>query len=249
MKLKLISCEVFYREMGFAISRSPHQVDIEFLPKGLHDIGCVGMIERLQSALDRVDESNYDAIVLGYGLCNNGIVGLKARRIPVVIPRAHDCMTLFFGSKERYLDFFQNNPGTYFLTSGWIERGEATGELQQLSIQHRNGMDMTYESLVERYGEENAKYLYDQLCDHTKHYSRITFIEMGIEPNDEFRKKAEERAASRKWSFQHERGDMRLITQLVDGKWDGNDFLVVKPGWKIAARLDEGIIEAVEDSP
>ena len=64
------------------VARSPNQVDISFLPKGLHDIGCVGMLQRVQAALDAVDERNYDAVIFGYGLCNNGLAGLTARSIP-----------------------------------------------------------------------------------------------------------------------------------------------------------------------
>src|SRR5512142_2108251 len=91
MRLKLICCEVFYREVCETVAHSPHQVDLEFLPKGLHDIGCVGMQARLQEVIGKVDESMYDQILLGYGLCNNGIVGITARAIPIVVPRAHDC--------------------------------------------------------------------------------------------------------------------------------------------------------------
>jgi hypothetical protein len=248
MKFKLISCEVMYREMCFAVARSPHQVDLEFLPKGLHDIGCVGMLERLQASVDRVDQSRYDAILLGYCLCNNGIAGLRARQIPLVVPRGHDCMTMFLGSKERYLEYFQNNPGTFFLTSGWIERGEDNSELHQLSIQHASGMDMSYESLVERYGEDNAKFLYAELCDQTKHYSAITFIDMGIEPDGSFRRIAQERARDKDWSFRQVPGDMRLIRSLVDGIWVDQDFLVVPPGHSVAVRHDEQIITAVRDA-
>ncbi len=104
MRLKLIGCEIFYREICAVVSRSPNLVDIEFMLKGLHDIGCAGMLERLQGALDRVDERKYEAVIFAYGLCNNGIVGLTARSIPLVIPRAHDCITLFFGSSTRYME-------------------------------------------------------------------------------------------------------------------------------------------------
>jgi hypothetical protein len=244
MKYRLISCEVLYRELCYAISRSPHQIDLEFLPKGLHDIGCAGMLGRLQTAVDAVDTSRYDAILMGYGLCNHGITGLRAPAIPLVVPRAHDCMTLFLGSKERYLQYFNDNPGTYFLTTGWIERGEATGELKQLSIQSQSGMDMTYEQLVEKYGEDNAKFLWDQLCDQTKHYKHMTFIEMGIEPDDSFRAAAGEKAAEHDLAFQQVKGDMRLIHNLVNGRWDERDFLQVPPGWKVVAKLDENIISA-----
>ena len=105
MRLKLISCEILYREICAAVARSVHQVDVEFLPKGFHDIGGAGMCERLQAALDKVDESLYDAVMFGYALCGNGLAGLTARSIPVVIPRGHDCITLFLGSRERYLEY------------------------------------------------------------------------------------------------------------------------------------------------
>jgi hypothetical protein len=241
---KLISCEVLYRELCHALARSPHKIDVEFLPKGLHDIGCTGMLARLQAVVDRVEASRYDAILLGYGLCNYGISGLRAPSIPIVVPRAHDCMTLFLGSKERYLSYFNDNPGTFFLTTGWIERGEDNGELKQLSIQSQTGMNMTYPELVEKYGEDNARFLWDELCDTTRNYRQMTFIEMGIEPDDRFLVKAQERAAEHDLSFSKERGDMRLFYSLLNGEWDEKDFLVVPPGWKVVARLDENIVTA-----
>src|SRR5512133_1819809 len=119
MKYKLISCEILYREICGVVARSTNQVDVEFLTKGLHDIGATQMVEHLQNAVDRVDPEQYSAILLGYALCGTGLVGLTARTLPLVIPRAHDCITLFLGSRDRYLDYFQGNPGVYFRTTGW----------------------------------------------------------------------------------------------------------------------------------
>ncbi len=48
MRLKLIACEILYREFCWAVARSLHRVDVEFLPKGLHDIGQAGMHARLK---------------------------------------------------------------------------------------------------------------------------------------------------------------------------------------------------------
>jgi len=249
MRLTLISCEVFTRELCETAARSPHQVNLLFLPKGLHDIGCSGMRERLQAAVDSVDESLCDMILLGYGLCNNGIVGLTARGVPLVVPRAHDCMTLFFGSRERYEEYFRKNPGTYFLTTGWIERGEATGDLRQLSIQHASGMDMTYGELVEKYGEDNAQYLYDQLCDQTKHYRRLTFITMGLEPDGTFLATARKRAEEKGLAFSTERGNLRLMRALVNGPRDPGEFLTVPPGFRIAADYTNDLIRAEKAEP
>jgi hypothetical protein len=249
MRLKLISCEVFYREMCAAVARSPNQVDVEFLPKGLHDLGSDDMLARVQAVLDRVDASVYAAVLFGYGLCNNGLNGLVARGLPLVIPRAHDCITLFFGSAAKYLAYFEAHPGTYFKTSGWIERGDAEGELRQLSIGHRAGMDSTYEELVEKYGEDNARFLYETLCTKPQHYGQFTFIEMGVEPDGRFEQQTREDAAARGWAFEKVDGDLALIRRLVDGDWDAADFLVVRPGEKVVATYDAGIIVSRPDGP
>lgn len=244
MHLKLISCEIFFREMCAATARSPHVVDIEFLPKGLHDIGSQKMLERVQEAIDQVQ--NYDAILLGYGLCNNGLDGLKARSVPLVLPRAHDCITLFMGSKERYLEYFQSHPGVYFKTTGWIERGENGGDLAQLSIQRQLGIDMTYEQLLQKYGEENARYLCEEFGDLTKNYAQLTFIEMGVEPDGQFEQHTREQAEKRGWRFEKIQGDLSMIQRLVDGKWDEKEFLIVPPGWRVSAKYDESIVTAEE---
>lgn len=247
MRLKLIACEILYREFCAAVARSANQVDIEFLPKGLHDVGQAGMSARLAEVLGGIDESKYDAVLLGYALCSNGLVGLTARNVPLVVPRAHDCITFFLGSRERYLEYFQDHPGAYFKTSGWIERGDGLAQLGQDSIPQTAGMNRTYEELAAKYGEDNARFLYEQLCDMTRNYSRLTFIEMGIEPDDRFEQQTRREAAERGWTFEKLAGDMSLIQGLVDGPWDADRFLVVPPGCRIAASFDEGIIKAMKD--
>lgn len=246
MRLKLIACEIVYRELCAVIARSVNQVDVEFLPKGLHDIGQAGMIARLQEVLGHVDQSQYEAVLLGYGLCNNGLVGLTAGQVPLVIPRAHDCITLFLGSKERYLDYFQSHPGVYFKTSGWIERGENTHQGNPDSIAHRSGMVQSYEELVAKYGEDNAKFLYEELCNMTRNYSGIAYIEMGIEPDDRFERHSRELAAKQGWKYEKLPGDISLLQSLVDGPWDDDRFLVVPPGGRVAASFDEKILKAAK---
>ncbi|MGZ4962571.1 MAG: DUF1638 domain-containing protein [Limisphaerales bacterium] len=244
MRYKLISCDVLYREMCAVVAQSAHQVDMQFLPKGLHDLGCRGMQGRLQDAIDETEPGRYDAILLGYGLCNNGIHNLRAKDAPLVIPRAHDCMTLFFGSRQRYLDYFQQNPGTYFQTSGWIERSEVTGELKQLSIGHLSGMDQSYDELVKKYGEDNAHYLWDTLCNTLRNYHQITFIAMGLGPEKQLEEHSRQEAAQRGWIFDKVTGDLNLIQRLVAGNWDEKDFLIVPPSHRVTARYDDQIIAA-----
>jgi len=248
MRLKLIACEIFYRELSAAVARSVNRVDVEFLPKGLHDIGQAGMSARLRETLDAVDVSQYEAVLLGYGLCSNGLLGLAARAVPLVVPRAHDCITLFLGGKERYLDYFLGHPGVYFKTTGWIERGEGLSQLSRQAGSPSAGMGQPYEDLVAKYGEDNARFLAEQLDNMLRNYRGLTFIEMGVEPDDRFERRTREEAAGRGWTYEKLAGDMRLLQALVDGPWDAGRFLVVPPGSRIAPSFDDNVIRAVSES-
>jgi hypothetical protein len=149
---------------------------------------------------------------------------------------------MFLGSGEKYLNFFEKYPGTYFKTTGWIERSENPEELSQLSISRQSGMESTYDELVEKYGEDNAKFLYETLVQNTHHYSKLAFISMGVEPDDRFEKIVREDAVGRKWKFEKITGDMRLIQHLMDGEWNEDEFLVVPEGRSIVATHDDSIV-------
>lgn len=231
MHLKLIACEILFREICAEAARSVHQIDVVFMPKALHDQGPAAMRARLQQAIDEASRPPCEAVLLGYGLCGNGLVGLEARSSPLIVPRAHDCITLFLGSRRRYQEYFESHPGVYFLTSGWIERGA------NLDTQ----LSLNYAGLAARYGEENARYLQQEL---TRHYRQITFIEMGLEPDQRFEEHARHEAALRGWSFEKVPGDLALIRELVNGPWDDSRFLTVPPGFRIAASHEDGVLRA-----
>jgi hypothetical protein len=237
-----IACDIFHRELCALAAAGPHCIDLDFLPKGLHDLECARMAERLQAAVDRVDEEKYDAVLLAYGLCNNGLAGLAARGLPLVLPRAHDCITLFLGSRRRYMEVFHEKPGTYFLTAGWIERGETEGELAQLSIQQQTGMNAKYEELVAEYGEDNAQYLMEMLGDGTQNYGRYLFIETGAGPRGMFEAVARRCAEDKGWEFERTDGDLRLLRGLVEGDWPDEDYLVIPPGETVRATYDDAIV-------
>jgi hypothetical protein len=238
MRLKIISCEVLFREISMLAAESPNQVDIAFLPKGLHDQKSARMRAQLQEMIDSADPAHYQAVAFGYALCGNGTAGLVARALPLVIPRAHDCITFFMGSRKRYAEYFVGHPGVYFKTTGWVERGNS-GDLQLF------GDSMEMDKLVEKYGEENAQYVYEQLHSFEHTYHQYTFIEMGVGPEASYENATREDAACRGWQFEKLKGDLSLMRKLVNGEWD-DDFLVVPPGWHVVATHDERVIEARE---
>ncbi len=95
---------------------------------------------------------------------------------------------------------------------------------------------------MEKYGDDNARYLYDQLGDQTRHYRRMTFLRMGVEPDGSFEEQARARAAEKGLSFALEEGDMRMIRMLVNGPWPDDEFLTVPPGHRITVHYGEGLI-------
>jgi hypothetical protein len=240
MRLRVIACEVLCREICDAAARSPHQVDVEFLEKGLHDYGAAAMRKELQFRIDASDPVKYDAVALGYALCGNGLHGLQATRLKLVAPRAHDCIALLMGSRRIYEDYFNSNPGTYFRSTGWLERGKELAPLARV----RTGLGTNLETLIDKYGEDNGTYLFTELNKYQQSYRRLVYIETGLEPDARFEVEAQGEAEQRGWEYAKLRGDLRLIRMLVNGEWDAKEFLVVEPGQRIVARYDEGIIRA-----
>jgi hypothetical protein len=243
MKLKLISCEVLYREMCAVIARTPNEVDVEFLPKGLHDQGCAPMRQRLQQAIDRVDPERYEAVLLGYALCGTGTAGLQARSLPIVIPRAHDCIALLMGSRDRYQKYFEENQGVYFRSTGWLERGTNVEQKTLRVVRNKTGSGYTRDELVLRYGEENGQYLFDELNAYQTAYRKLTYIATGLEPDDRFERQARQEAAGKGWEFERLEGNLILFERLLAGDWSEEDFLIVPPGWHVTATYGSGILD------
>ncbi|MCX6632975.1 MAG: DUF1638 domain-containing protein [Candidatus Solibacter sp.] len=239
MRLKLISCEVLFREMCAACAHSPHQVDVEFLPKGLHDLGGKPMAAKIQDAVDRTPEGVYQAILLGYGLCGNGLDGLIARHTPLVLPRAHDCIALLMGSHARYQAYFEDNPGTYYRSTGWLERGKGLQQLTHNTI----GFDESLEALILKYGDDNGRYLYEEMTRYRSQYRKLTFIETGLEADGKFIAEASAEAEEKGWSFERLPGNLAWLGRLLAGEWAEAEFVVALPGQRIAASYDTSIVK------
>jgi hypothetical protein len=247
-RLLVLACEVLAREVQHAAARSPRIVDVELVTQGLHDVEKPGMAEALQKRVDAADAGLYDAVVLAYALCNNGIVGLQARSVPLVVPRAHDCITLLLGSRARYDQVFGEVPGTYFLSPGWLERDKTnlTPTAGSGSIVTKTGWGRSREDLVAEYGEENADFILEQLTGGLKHYSRMLYIAPPFAVSPATEEAARGRAAERSWTFERTDGSLALLERLVSGDWPAAEFLVVPPGSRVAAGDPGGDIVRTE---
>ncbi|MFZ1937963.1 MAG: DUF1638 domain-containing protein [Terracidiphilus sp.] len=246
MHVKLIACQVFTREFEHILARSQNTVDLELIPMGLHSLG-VEMSPRIQDRIDAADALGFDAILLGYALCGRGTEGLHAALTQLVIPRAHDCIGVLMGDRNRYAEYFAGHPGVYYRSPGWVEFQTPDLKLQPAFPEQKTalGEQSTLEEFIARYGEDNGRFLYGEFAAFRRHYSGLTYISTGIASDDACRTQAQAEAVKESWAFEEVTGSLSLLDRLVNGPWEDADFLVIPPGSQIRATLGTGIVDAV----
>ena len=157
-----LACKVFE-----GIVASKNDESNIFLDYGLHTFPKQ-LKHVVQEEIDAIQEPSL--IVLGYGLCGNGLDEIQTGKHTLVIPKSDDCVAIFMGSRQRYLDQFTDNPGTYHLTKGWFEVGS-----DPLS---------EHDKLVAKYGADTAEYLMDTQF---QHYTHLIFVAHNQEDLDSYR--------------------------------------------------------------
>lgn len=188
-------------------------LDYEILDFGLHLVPN-NLKQALQTAIDRTCQ-DYDTIILGYGLCSMAVVGLQARDCTLVVPKVDDCIAIFLGSGQAYNEQARKEPGTYYLTKGWIEVSDTL-----LDERRRT---------VEKYGEKKAEFIMSQML---RHYKRLVYIDTGTDNQPKYRAYAQEAAEQLKLRFEEVRGSHELVQKMLFGPWDA-DFVVAPPGHTI----------------
>lgn len=240
MLLKLISCNVFQREACWCIARSPNVVDVEFTELGEH-VRSDGLRRTIEGKIDAAENSGraYDAILILFGICGNASIGLTAKKTQLVIPRAHDCCTILLGSKQMFREHFEQNPSTPFGSAGYVERGSYFMRTDEGESRVHYGD--VYAEYVAKYGEEDAKYIWEQMNPQSAanlHDDRAVFIDLPQTSHLGYAQQFQEKAEEAGKRYVRLEGSIRLIQNLIDGKWDEADYLIVRPGRKIGGVYD-----------
>ena len=214
-KRALICCEVLRPEIE-RLAKDAKGLSVHYLRQSLHR-EPQNMALPIQNKIDEITGS-VDFIVLGYGLCSNGILGVSARSETLIVPRCHDCLSFFLGSPEAYLEAFENLPGSYYLTPGWIHEG-------------KDPLHILRDEYYPRYGEETAEWA---MKEELKHYSHIVLVDTGAEDLDFLRSTA--RANADYFGLEYielEGRDLTYFKYLINGPYREDYFIHIKPGEKI----------------
>jgi hypothetical protein len=214
MRRCVIACKTVDAELRAIL---PADVELRSVDQGLHRTP-----ERLRESLQQeIDSSDADEILLGYGLCGNGVVGLGSSRARLVVPRVDDCIAILLGSLDRYQDEFRKEPGTYWFSYGWIELAE-------------NDPYKEYKRCVLKYGEETARWVAEEMM---KGYQRVVLIDTGVCPVAQIREYAMEFASFFGLRYEEMVGSEALVRSLLSAERRDGQFVVVEPGEKLTTEM------------
>ena len=233
--IALLACSVFEREIALLAGDAPHIRETRFYEIALHDQPDV-LRANLQAALAELDaRDDIEAIVLAYGLCGLGTAGLCAGRHPFVLPRAHDCITVFMGSKEAYACHQRGCPTCYYYTPGWNRARRVPGPDKLAAMRAE---------LAGRFDEDDIEFLLESELETWAQHDTATYIDLGTADAAAEERYARNCADHLGWKFEHIHGDPTLLRDLLWGNWDDARFQTILPAAKLGHSADDRIMRS-----
>jgi len=219
MRLKLISCDIFEQELQAACARSSNRIEIDILTQPPHQLSEHEMLACLQSRIDRADRTGFHAVLVVAGSCKHGLTGLRARSIPLVLPRAKDCISLLLEA-----------PRQRTATAGTKQRSRSVLDLSSHSSNPSAACEYpTYwmapvETPVFHLTRKTSRLDYGK--PQVKRQTAPTLL-FPPRPDGPGRRRS-------------------VLEMLVEGYWNHADFLVVPAGWQVVVQQPQRIIAAQE---
>ncbi len=221
LPIVILSCQVFQHWLENLLPDLPGwRNNITFFDYGLHRVPK-NLRLTIQEAITSIAEPSL--IMLGYGLCGNGLNNINSGIHYLLIPRSDDCISMLLGSYQAYHKQITSEPGTYYLSKGWLESG--SNPLSE------------YQELVLKYGAEKAEWLMDYQYHN---YKRLVMVARNQLELEYYREKALEVAEyCTRWGMRYEEiiGTDGFLEQLVEITANpekiNDDFILVPPGSKL----------------
>ncbi len=216
LPIVVLACRVFEHWLEQLLPEGISQT-ITFFDYGLHAVPK-NLRQTLQQVIDSIEQPSL--VVLGYGLCGNGLDHIQAGKHYLLIPRTDDCIAILLGSYQAYRSEMEKEPGTYYLSKGWLEAG--TNPLEESR------------KYAQKYDPATVDYLMDTQY---QHYRRIMLVARDHQELEEYRSRAQEVARfCERWGMRYEEmlGSDQYLKKLVDRATGRetveDDFLLVPPG-------------------
>jgi len=234
-RLALFACRVFEQEIALHAAAAKHIMETRFFEVGLHDRPDE-LRATLQAALSEVEHrDDIEAVVLAYGLCGRGTAGLQPSRHKLVIPRAHDCITVFMGSKEIYAEHQRHCHTCYFYTPGWNRERRVPGPEQ---------LESKRVEFLKKFDPEDVEFLIETEREQWALYDTATYIDLGTDDAAAEAEYARRCADWLGWKFERMHGDPALLRDLLWGNWDAERFQIIEPGSRLGHSPDEAILRS-----
>jgi len=228
MKKNAIACAVLAIDMKHSAKKLGLDIEYKFLEAGLHNNPKL-LKEKLQTAIDKISAKGLcERIIIGYGICGKGTIGVQSRNVPLTIPKVHDCVALFLGGDQAYKNEFKKFPGTYYLSAGWCEeKTEPMSQRKQWA--YFGDKKLKFDDLVKKHGKNAAQQTFDFLNSWQKNYQRAAFIETGAKTSPRYEKFAQEMAREYNWKYHKIKGGQGLIEKMITASHSTSEILFVPP--------------------
>lgn len=216
-KLAVVACGIFQRELERVIGG--RDIDLRLLDQNLHRTPQL-MAEQICANIQQARQDGAQRLALGYGMCSNGLVGVRAQ-CPLVIPRCHDCIALLVGSPARYDRLFREHPGTYYLSAGWLEVAK-----DPLSI-----MELEYVPAV---GREDAMWA---MSTELAHYTHICLLDNGLGDGERLQKRVRENCQVFGKRYLEMNCTLDYFRALIQGPHREADFISLSPNQAVTESM------------
>ncbi|MEG2898066.1 MAG: DUF1638 domain-containing protein [Eubacterium sp.] len=205
----LIACETLKDEFEMVMNTLNIHIPVHWMSNALHSSP-----DKLRRSLQDIlnTTTDYPYILLGFGNCGNGLVGLQASSSTLIIPRFDDCIDMLL-CKNTHIDSIRNN--TYFLTKGWL-RGESP-------------VTKEFNYQLEKYGEKHSRRILEILYHN---YAYLMMIRTGTYEPSEILDEISPFLRLSGLTLIEGDGDLSILEKLLLGHWD-EQFSIIPPGQQI----------------
>ena len=210
MERLVISCKMLSDELHKVCEGKKNIPRIIELERGMHNNP-----KRLQEILQEQIHENQDVdeIVLTYGLCGNGTLGLMSPKTKLIIPKFDDCISQLLyqdciGRKKRS----EVQKGHLYVTRGWTLDQEAI--LPQC------------QNILSIYGADTGKEIINQIYGG---YQQISIIDTKAYDMHQVENYVKNIKKYLNVEVENVCGSTDILEKIISGNYDDN-FIILSPG-------------------